>query len=130
MKTPNAIFALMTLSTCAVHVGIAGELDPATLAAWNAYLENADAHLRDRVAGSRPFLWVDESQERQEHVRQGEVLVGPMVGNGVKGVPHGLVHDWIGAIFIPGARIKDLLAVVHDYDNYERMYRPVVASSE
>jgi hypothetical protein len=44
-------------------------------------------------------------------------------------VPHGLIHDWIGAIFIPGATRDSLSAVVRDYDNYQRMYRPVVTSS-
>jgi hypothetical protein len=52
-----------------------------------------------------------------------------MVGDGSEGVPQGLIHDWIGAIFIPGATIDSLWAVVHDYDNYEHIYRPVVTSS-
>jgi len=57
------------------------------------------------------------------------VAIGPGVGKGTENVLHGLVHDWIGTIFIPGATISDLWAVVHDYENYRRTYRPVVLSA-
>ena len=130
MKTHNATLALILLSAAVSRPAIAADLQPTTLRAWKAFLARGDVHLRDRVAGSRPFLWVDESRERADRIRRGEVLVGPLAANGVEGVPHGLIHDWIGAIFIPGAHINDLWSVVHDYDNYERTYKPVVASSK
>jgi hypothetical protein len=72
---------------------------------------------------------MDESPARAARVRRGEVVIAPVVGHGTEGVPHGLVHDWIGAIFIPGATVESVLRVVHDYDNYHRMYQPVVTSS-
>ena len=78
MKTPKAVFALITLSVCAAQIVIAAELEPATLVAWNTHLDNADVQLRDRVTGIHPFLWVDESQERVDRVRRGDVVVGPM----------------------------------------------------
>jgi len=116
MKTPKAVFALITLSVCAAQIVIAAELEPATLVAWNTHLDNADVQLRDRVTGIHPFLWVDESQERVDRVRRGDVVVGPMEDKGVQDVPHDLVHDWIGAILVPGAHINEFLAVVHDYE--------------
>jgi hypothetical protein len=77
MKTVRAVFALIMLSVCAAQIAIAAELQPATLAAWNTHLDIADIQLRDRVAGSRSFLWLDKSPERAARVRRGEVLVGP-----------------------------------------------------
>lgn len=62
-------------------------------------------------------------------VRRGEVVIAPVVGHGTEGVPNGLVHHWIGVVFIPGATIEGLLGVVHDHDSYQRVYRPVVTSS-
>ena len=38
-------------------------------------------------------------------MRRDEVVIAPVAGHGTEGVSHGLVHDWIGAIFIPGATI-------------------------
>jgi len=34
----------------------------------------------------------------------------------IRSVPNGLVHDWVGAAFIPNATLEIVLSVVHDYD--------------
>jgi hypothetical protein len=128
MEIPKAIFAAIVLISSAAEIAPAGELQPGTLRAWNTYLKDADLKLQGRAAG-RTFLWMDESADRAARVRQGEVVVAPRVGHGIEAVPHGLVHDWIGAIFIPGATADTLWAVLHDYDNYQQMYQPVVTSS-
>ncbi len=128
MKPAN-VFAAIVLTANAAAISRAAELQPATLIAWNAYLQEAGVRMQDRARGRQPFLWIDESADRAARVRRGEIVVAPVVGHGTEGVPYGLVHDWIGGVFIPGATIESLLAVVHDYDNYQRLYRPVVASS-
>lgn len=117
------------LAASAARIADSAELQPATLNAWNAYLNDAGSHIQQRAASGLPFLWMDESPDRAARVRRGEVVVAPVVGHGTEGVPHGLIHDWIGAIFIPGVTIDSLQAVVHDYDNYRQMYQPVVTSS-
>src|SRR5262249_29873844 len=122
MKTSRAVFAAIVLASWAVQIARAADLKHETLAAWNAYLKDADLHMQERAAGGRSFLWMDESPDRAARVRRGEAVVAPVVGHGTEGVPHGLVHDWIGAIFIPSATIDGLWAVVHDYDNYQHMY--------
>src|ERR1019366_5119265 len=45
-------------------------------------------------------------------------------------VPHGLIHDWIGVLFIPNASLAQTLAVVQDYDNYQNIYKPEVRHSK
>jgi hypothetical protein len=45
-------------------------------------------------------------------------------------VPNGLIHDWIGAVFIPNATVGSLLAVLHDYDRYKDIYQPAVTDSK
>ena len=52
-----------------------------------------------------------------------------MVGQGSKSVPDGLIHDWMGAVFIPNATMNSLSQVLHDYDEYKDIYKPVVAES-
>jgi hypothetical protein len=129
MKNTNLIIGALSVAACAAPVARAADLLPGTLMAWDAYLKEADFHMQERAESRRPFLWMDESPVRATRVRRGEVVIAPVVGHGTEGVPHGVVHDWIGAIFIPGATIESLLAVVHDYDNYHRVYQPVVTSS-
>jgi hypothetical protein len=111
--------------------GTAGaiELQQSTLNAWADYVSGADVRLQDRLSRSRSFLWSDESPERKTRLRAGEV-VAPLVGHGTQEVPNGLIHDWIGAAFIPNAKISGVMAVLHDYDRYKDVYKPVVADSK
>jgi hypothetical protein len=125
----RALIAAIVFAVSTEQIGRAAELDPGALIAWNAHLKDAGLQMQERVAGRRAFLWMDESPDRADRVRRGEVVVALVVGHGAEAVPHGLVHDWIGVIFIPGATMDSLWTVVHDYDNYQRIYRPVVTSS-
>jgi hypothetical protein len=40
-----------------------------------------------------------------------------------------LIHHWIGAVFLPGARLADVLSVVRDYGKYKDFYAPNVIES-
>ena len=99
------------------------ELKQVTLDAWNQYLIGANASMVERAHGN--FLWVDESADRLARVRGGEVIVSPL-GHTPRPVPSGLIHHWIGAAFIPGARIDDVIAVVRNYNRYTEFYKPSV----
>ena len=41
-------------------------------------------------------------------------------------VPNGLIHDWIAAAFIAGATVRDVLALIQNYDNHKNVYKPEV----
>ena len=131
-KTGSAVKVLFGVGLLALGTsGMTGaaELQPATVSAWNDYVRAADSRLQARADGSRPFLWVDEAPGRTARLQLGEVLIAPVVGHGSKSVPGGLIHDWVGAVFIPGANIDALLDTVHDYSRYRDIYRPAVTDS-
>ena len=107
----------------------AAELRSATERAWREYLRAAGIRLQARVEGRTPFLWMDEAPDRAARVKRGDTVVAPLVGHGTQAVSNGLIHDWIGVVFIPSASIESLLGVVHDYDRYKDIYRPVVTDS-
>ena len=44
-------------------------------------------------------------------------------------VPSGLIHDWIGSVFIPGVTLEGVLALVRNYDNHYKLYQPEVIAS-
>jgi hypothetical protein len=73
---------------------------------------------------------VDELPERNRQVRAGKILVSPAGPHIPKPVASGLIHDWIGASFIPGAKIEDVFSVVRDYDRYKKFYPPSVTDSK
>jgi len=104
------------------------ELGPETVKEWNAYVHAAKEQMAARARKQAPFLWVDENCHRAQRVRAGEVLVEPL-GNSPRTVTGGLIHDWIGAVFVPRARLNDLERVLNDYDHYSDFYRPMVAKA-
>jgi len=76
------------------------------------------------------FLWSDSNPERAQQVRSGKVLAQFWSGRGPVKVPHGLIHDWIAAAFIPDTNLKNTLALMQDYDNHKNIYKPEVIDSK
>ena len=102
----------------------AARLTPETMAAFERYIRQTEQRLDER----KPFLWADESPDRARLVRQGQVVVEPVGPSPTTPVPDGLVHDWVGAVFIPGATLERTLAVMEDY-NHKEAYRPEIMES-
>jgi hypothetical protein len=44
--------------------------------------------------------------------------------------PGALIHHWVGAIFVDGAKLNDVLAVLQDYDQHATYYAPDVEQSK
>jgi hypothetical protein len=77
-----------------------------------------------------PFLWVDQEPDRLERVRGGEMVVSSVGHQNPKPVPSGLIHDWMGATFIPDSTLDNVLSAVRDYGNYKQFYKPTVVDSK
>ena len=112
-------------------VGDAGkvELKPATLQAFERYVQSAESALDQRV-NTPGFLWLDGNAARRSAVQRGEVVVAPVSANGDTAVPDGLVHDWAGAMFVRGASLDRVVAMFQDYDSAHLIYKPEVIDSK
>jgi hypothetical protein len=42
----------------------------------------------------------------------------------------GLIHHWVGAVFLSGAKLPDVLRVLQDYDHHAQYYAPEVEQSK
>ena len=104
------------------------ELKEETLQAWDTYVRATSPQTGPRLQGT--FLWVDEVPDRQQRVHGGEILVSSVGRQNPKAVPSGLIHDWMGAAFMPDARVKDVLSAVRNYGGYEEFYKPTVVDSK
>jgi hypothetical protein len=104
----------------------AAELKPKTLEAFDQYVRQTE----DRMAASKTFLWADESPERARRVLQGEIVVSPFHAKPETKVKDGLIHDWVGSIFIPGVNVERVLAMVQDYNHHKDVFKPDVLDSK
>jgi len=127
VKSRAQLANLLLLLTPALCSAI--DLKPETLQAWNDYVRAAKTRMEDRARGHATFLWLGEERELTQRVREGEVLVEPVDGDSPHTVPGGLIHDWIGAVFVPKAKLDDVMGVLDDYGHYQDIYRPMVAKS-
>lgn len=108
----------------------AADLRPDTLQEWHAYVETADARNQERVLPGETFLFIDEVPGRAERLRHGYIVVLPIGPHVPLKVHSGLIHDWIGAAFIPNVTLIDVLPVVRNYDRYKDFYHPNVIASK
>jgi len=121
------VFAMLFL-LLAPALSKAAELKHESVQAWEVYVRVAKLRMEERASGQSPFLWVDEMRH-VERVRAGELLVAPVNSDNPRKVPHGLIHDWIGAVFVPNAKLEDVVRVLDDYDRYKDFYKPMVVKS-
>src|SRR5215831_15194828 len=109
---------------------IAAHLKPETIQAWNDFIEDADARNQKLVSSGGSFLRSDEISGQVARLRRGDIVVSPASSHVPVKVPSGLIHDWVGAIFIPGVTLDDVLTVVRSYDRYKDFYHPKVIDSK
>jgi len=122
---------VLTLNMAILAANMSGaSLKPETVNAWDEYVRNARVRMEQRLSGDSTFLWIDESPDRAARVLRRQTVVAPMGPQVPAKVPDGLVHHWIGAAFIPGAEINDILCVMRDYGRYREFYSPSVVESQ
>ncbi len=107
----------------------AATLKGETLQAWDEYVQAADAGMQRRLSHGGTFLWIDEAPGRASRVRNRAIVVTPAAPHIPKKVPSGLIHDWIGAAFIPGVTIEEVVPILRDYGRYKEFYHPNVIAS-
>jgi hypothetical protein len=105
------------------------ELHPETTQAFENYTREREAAiLRDRINGGK-FLWTDDNAQRRDRVRGGDIVIEPGRDKGIIEVKGGIIHDWIGSVFIPDTTLAKVLASVENYDHHKFFYKPEVVDS-
>jgi hypothetical protein len=124
----------------------ATDLEPQTIQAFDHYVQITESQIDSQPAQRDPFLWVerlpeDRRAEALSQLRSGEVVIARLdslapgnisarSGGKPVSVPGGLIHHWIGTVFIPGATLAQTLAFEEDYAHHEQYFRPDVMRSK
>lgn len=133
IRKPLAIVCLSALP----FASLAFELKPATLAAFDRYVQLTEKRMDDEIRGASPFLWIDRQPGRErgtllQRLSRGDVVVERLetldgrAGIAVKG---GLIHHWIGTVLLPRVTIDRAMAFVQQYERYPEHFAPTIRRS-
>jgi hypothetical protein len=113
----NQLLAVLAIVVISGVTAAAAGLTPAALAGWGAYVGTTERRIERELASADRFLAQDFASDaagKRQALRGGAILVERVEATGARGeaitVPSALVHHWRGAVFIPGAKLGDLLA--------------------
>ena len=136
-KTAGIVLLTGILVSLAAHPVEAAELKKETATAFDRYIGASKGRIKSELHNG-PFLFIDELPETRRveayaQLRTGQILVKQVntkeEGHPIE-VPHGLIHDWIGVVFIPNSSLAQTLAVIQDYDNHQNIYKPEIRHSK
>ena len=107
----------------------AAELKKETIDEFNRYVAVAEERI-SRRHDTDHFLWSDElPQPRRESLLHGEIVLEGARNNGTVEINSGLIHDWWGAVFIPGTTLDKTINVAQDYPRHNVIYKPEIAAA-
>lgn len=136
---PSRLLAALVAAIFLVPTPANGiELKPETAAAFDHYVQLTEARIDAELARGTPFLWVDSLPEDRRAAAEKTLHDGGVVIERLEtreegkpiAVPDGLIHHWIGTIFIPGVTLPQTLALLQDYDRHQIVFKPDVMRSK
>lgn len=132
MSSVRLIALLLAWVVGAVPDGAAAaELRPPTVEGFDRYVAAYEAQ-----SAKGPFLWIDGDSAEQRRARElarsgGLVMERIQVRDGGRDIeiPDGIVHHWLGTVFVPGATVDTALGLLQAYDRHADIYKPAIARS-
>lgn len=135
--------ALLAASLFPAHPASGANPDPEklrseTAAAFDRYVRLTDKRNEMELKRGNALLWIDSLPETQRAeaysaLKLGEVQIHQLttLDNGKSiDCPGGMIHHWVGVVFIPGAKLDDVLGVLQDYGHQSIYYAPDVERSK
>lgn len=116
----------------------AAELKKGTVDAFDKYIQVTEARIKSELGPNQAFLAIDRKPEQERKTLQPRLLAGEVIiekrrtlenGKEIE-VPDGMIHHWLGTIFIPRTTLKKTLALQQDYNHHSAFYAPDVQQSK
>ena len=109
-----------------------------TLAAFDGYVKLTETRNSEELERGKDLLWTDELPVLERTaayaaLKRGEVKMKKLeMLEGAKPIPcpGGMIHHWTGVVFIPGAKLDDVLSILNDYDKHWLYFGPDVERSK
>ena len=115
----------------------AAELKPATVVAFDRYVRATEARMNPELQGESRFLHVDGLPEAERRHHAAELAAGRLVierlqsrENGKEiDVPDGLIHHWVGVVFVPRGTAAAAVSLLQDYNRHAELFKPAIERS-
>jgi hypothetical protein len=130
LSKPSVLFSVIAVIAWAVplRADILCQMKPSTLQRFNAYAATVESELGRRWSGHAPFLEVDGNPSELESVMHGDFAIRSLTGDDPLAVRDGLIHDWVGTVYIPNATPANVVKVLQDFDRHKQIYPDVIDS--
>jgi hypothetical protein len=101
-------------------------------------LQLTEARNAEELKRGNNLLWIDSLPDSQRaaayaELKRGDVKMKKLEtrenGEPIR-CPGGMIHHWVGLIFIPGAKLDQVLGILEDYDRHSAYYTPDVERSK
>ncbi len=114
------------------------KLKTETQEAFDRFVKQVAARNEGELKRGTDVLWVDAlpAEKRAEAyaaLKQGEVRIEKLEildNDKPLACPGGMIHHWTGVVFVPRAKLEDVLGVLEDYDKHSVYYAPDVERSK
>ncbi|MGH9432661.1 MAG: hypothetical protein ACRD3T_14050 [Terriglobia bacterium] len=113
-------------------------LKPETIERFERYVKATEVRITREENNANAFLYFDslpasEGSQVKASLHQGQIFIKQVTTLDSSGhaflAPGGLIHHWLGIVFIPGVSIQQVLETVQDYAHQQDYYRPQVIRS-
>lgn len=114
------------------------DLQPQAAQAYDRYIQLTAAQVDSELAQSGPYLWVERLPEARraaaaEQLQNGQIVIERLYtlddGKTIS-VPGGIIHHWIGTVFVPGATLTQTVSFMQDYDHKVDYFKPDITRSK
>ena len=120
---------LFALARMPLEAQLVVKLSPQTVKEFEHYVTTAESSLKDRWSGKQNFMSIEDDAEAKSQVLAGTLLVQRVGGSAPIEITDGLIHDWVGTVYMPNTTLDRVLKVLQDFDHHKDIY-PEVADSK
>jgi hypothetical protein len=117
----------------------AADLQTQTAQAYDRYIRLTQAKVDSELAQDGAlYLWFEKLPEPQRSVAQKQLAGGQIVIERLETlddskpieVPHGIIHHWIGTVFVPRATLAQTISFMQDYEHKVDYFKPDIIRSK
>jgi hypothetical protein len=130
LQTFTAVLAVSGVVSAAALAGPG----PSAVLGWDRYVAATEARIGVELQGSVNFLSMDvrdpvRAYEIRQQLKKGDIYIEKTGNSSVEDrIDGGLIHHWLGAVFIPNTTLDNVLHWIQNYDDHRLRFKEVERS--